>query len=137
MDKKELTAELSVGQQIQLDDLQTLADLGFRSIVCNRPDGEGPDQPTFEQISKAAKAINIEAKYIPVTPGQISQRDAEVFSNTLRELPPPTFAYCRTGFRSKKLRVLNQPDNNALSSLISLLKPVSYTHLTLPTICSV
>ena len=55
MDKKELTAELSVGQQIQLEDLQTLADLGFRSIVCNRPDGEGPDQPTFEQISKAAK----------------------------------------------------------------------------------
>ena len=122
MDTKELTTGLSVGEQITPDDLQTLADAGFRSVICNRPDGESPDQPTFAQISTAAKAINIEAKYLPVVPGKISSQDAENFSNALLELPNPTFAYCRTGFRSKKLWSLNQPAGDGLSSLLSTVK---------------
>ena len=119
MNKKELTAELTVGPQIQPDDLQALADSGFRSIICNRPDGEVSDQPTFAQISTAAKAMNIEAKYLPVVPGKITDQDAENFSAALLELPHPTFAYCRTGFRSEKLWSLGQPNDNALSSLLS------------------
>ena len=43
MDRKELTSELSVGEQINPDDLQILSDSGFRSIICNRPDGESSD----------------------------------------------------------------------------------------------
>jgi len=121
--KEELTADLSVGPQIRLDDLQTLADLGFRSIICNRPDGEAPDQPTFDQISAAASALNIEAKHIPVGLGQVNSHDAEIFNSTLRDLAHPTFAYCQSGFRSKKLWSLSQPNNNALSSrLVSMLK---------------
>ena len=119
MNKKELTAELTVGPQIQPDDLQALADSGFRSIICNRPDGEASDQPTFAQISTAAKAMNIEAKYLPVVPGIITDQDVENFSNALLELPHPTFAYCRTGFRSKKLWSLGQQNDNALSILLS------------------
>jgi len=124
MDKKELTANLSIGEQIQPTDLQALADAGFRSIICNRPDGESPDQPTFAQISSAAKTMNMEAKYLPVVPGKISSQDAENFSNALLELPNPIFAYCRTGFRSKKLWSLNQPGSNGLSSLLSAVKGV-------------
>ena len=60
MNKKELTAEFTVGPQIQPEDLQALAESGFRSIICNRPDGEALDQPTFAQISTAAKAMNID-----------------------------------------------------------------------------
>ena len=119
MDRKELTSELSVGEQINPDDLQILSDSGFRSIICNRPDGESSDQPTFAQFSTAAKAINMEAKYLPVVPGKITSQDVEDFSAALLELPHPTFAYCRTGFRSKKLWSLNQPNNNALLGLLS------------------
>ena len=119
MNKKELTAEFTVGPQIQPEDLQALAESGFRSIICNRPDGEAPDQPTFAQISTAAKAMNIEAKYLPVVPGKITDQDAENFSDALLELPHPTFAYCRTGFRSEKLWSLGQPNDNALLSLLS------------------
>lgn len=119
MNKKELTAKLTVGPQIQPDDLQALADSGFRSIICNRPDGEASDQPTFAQISTAAKVMNIEAKYLPVVPGIITDQDVENFSNALLELPHPTFAYCRTGFRSKKLWSLGQQNDNALSILLS------------------
>ena len=33
--------------QITPDDLAAIAAAGYRSIICNRPDGEGgPDQPT-------------------------------------------------------------------------------------------
>lgn len=122
MNKKELTPGLSVGPQIQPDDMQTLADSGFRSIICNRPDGESPGQPAFEQINSAAKALNIVARHIPVEPGNISTQDVDNFNSALLELPGPTFAYCRTGFRSQKLWSLTQPATNPLSSLIKTVK---------------
>jgi sulfide:quinone oxidoreductase len=43
---------------------------GFRSIICNRPDGEGNDQPTFSEIEEAARAAGLEAYYMPVVPGR-------------------------------------------------------------------
>ena len=30
---------------------------GFRAIICNRPDGEGADQPTFDEIAEAFAAL--------------------------------------------------------------------------------
>lgn len=43
--------------QITVDDVAVLARQGYRSIINNRPDGEGgPSQPTSAQIEAAAKA---------------------------------------------------------------------------------
>ena len=59
MDIKSLTAELSASKQILPEDMQAIKNAGFRAIICNRPDGEGADQPTFEEISKAAQAAGL------------------------------------------------------------------------------
>ncbi|MTD95764.1 hypothetical protein GIW81_15605 [Hyphomicrobium sp. xq] len=42
---KKLTDQISVAPQIKPSELAELAAQGFRSIICNRPDGEGADQP--------------------------------------------------------------------------------------------
>jgi len=69
---KELTEELSVAEQISPSDMAELAAQGFRSVICNRPDGEGSDQPLFAEIAAAATAAGLEARYIPVATGRVT-----------------------------------------------------------------
>ena len=54
MELKRLTDTLSVSPQITVSDLPAIRAAGFRVIICNRPDGEGADQPTFAEIEAAA-----------------------------------------------------------------------------------
>src|SRR3546814_5317061 len=53
---RSLTPALSVSPQIDPADVVALAASGFRSIVCNRPDGEEAGQPTAAAIAAAAAA---------------------------------------------------------------------------------
>jgi sulfide:quinone oxidoreductase len=65
MDIKTLTAELSVAPQIFSADMPAVASAGFRSVVCNRPDGEGSDQPVFSEIERAATGLGLQIRYLP------------------------------------------------------------------------
>ena len=45
----QLNDEYSVAPQIRLEDLQAVSQAGFRTLLINRPDGEGgPEQPTSQ-----------------------------------------------------------------------------------------
>ena len=100
---KNLTDNMSVSPQILPSDLATIKQLGFNSIICNRPDGESADQPNFDLIAKAAKEIGLMAKYVPVVPGQITNADVQMFNQALCEVQGPVLAYCRSGARSEML----------------------------------
>ena len=53
MPAKPITPTLSVSEQVQPQEMAALAAAGFRAVICNRPDGEGADQPTFAEIAAA------------------------------------------------------------------------------------
>jgi sulfide:quinone oxidoreductase len=90
--------------QMTPEDLKEVAKLGFRSIICNRPDCEGgTDQPASEAIRAAAHRLDIEFAYLPVRPDAISDKDVQHFAHLLDNLPAPILAFCRTGNRSTKL----------------------------------
>jgi sulfide:quinone oxidoreductase len=103
MDSKPISETLSVSGQIAADDLAAIRDAGFRAIVCNRPDGEAADQPPFADIAAAARAAGLEARYLPVVSGQLTDEDAAAFRRLMDELPKPVLAYCRSGTRSGQL----------------------------------
>ena len=65
MQINKVTDALSVSPQITAEDVAAIRDAGFRAIICNRPDGEGADQPNFEEIEAAARAAGLEARYLP------------------------------------------------------------------------
>jgi sulfide:quinone oxidoreductase len=108
MNVKPISPILSVSEQIRPRDVATLCAAGFKSIICNRPDGEGPDQPDFSEIEAAAKAAGIAAAYLPVVPSQIRDEDAAAFGSLLDSLPKPVLAFCRTGARSTTLWSLSE-----------------------------
>ena len=126
MERKQLTDMLSIGPQIQPDDVATLKDDGFRAIICNRPDGEGADQPSHEEMARAAEAAGLEFRYLPVTPGIVTDETAEAFGTALGELPGPVFAYCRTGTRSATLWSLSEANRRALPEILGRTKAAGY-----------
>jgi len=109
MSIKTLTPTLSVSPQILPNQVAHLAKSGFKSIICNLPDGEcGPGQPGFDQIAAAAKAAGMTAAYLPIVPGQAGPAEATAFHNLLKRLPTPIIAFCRSGNRSASLWSMSQ-----------------------------
>lgn len=102
MRPKKITDQFSVSGQIKPADIAAVKQLGFRSIIANRPDGEGWGQPRFEEIEKAAADAGLPARYIPISRG-ISESDLQEFAKAFTELPKPVLAYCRSGARSATL----------------------------------
>lgn len=126
MDPKKISDELSVAPQIMPDEVAKLVELGFRSIICNRPDGEAADQPTFEEIEAAAKAAGLQIRYLPIVSGKVRDEDAEDFGKALMELPGPTLAYCRTGTRSTTLWSLSVAKDKPVADILAAAKAAGY-----------
>ena len=104
MNIKQIAPEISVSEQITVEDVARLAESGFKSIICNRPDHEGWGQPAFADIEKAAQQAGITTRYIPVTPGRTDPaRAAAEFAEAMAELPKPVLAFCKSGARSTML----------------------------------
>ena len=60
MDIRQIDDEYSVSGQITPEDLDDIKALGFKSIVCHRPDHESPDQTSFSVIEARAKELGLE-----------------------------------------------------------------------------
>ncbi len=100
MDIRRINDEYSVSGQITVDDLDEIQSMGFKSIVCHRPDHEVPDQPTYADIEAAAKARGIEIMHVPVGREGIGHEQVKAFVDALDELDRPMLGYCRSGARS-------------------------------------
>ncbi|MEM1314457.1 MAG: TIGR01244 family sulfur transferase [Pseudomonadota bacterium] len=126
MDFKTLSEGVSVCGQIAAEDMAAIAAAGYRSIICNRPDGEGADQPTHEEIEAAAEAQGLQTRYLPVTAGMVKDDDADFFAAALCELPGPVLAYCRTGTRSATLWSLSEARRRPLAEILAAAKAAGY-----------
>ncbi len=100
MDSRKLSDRLTVAAQIGVADIAIIKAQGFRAVICNRPDGEAPDQPDFAEIAAAAHAAGLQTRFVPIFPTGISDSDLLSFAEAMQELPAPVLAYCRTGTRS-------------------------------------
>ncbi len=100
---KRLNGMFTISTQIEVNKIEKLHDAGYRAIICNRPDGEGEDQPSFERVAARAKAYGIEVRYIPVALSGASAQDLAAFAKAITEMPKPILAYCRSGTRSATL----------------------------------
>jgi len=99
---RKLDDDFAVAGQIVATDLPKIAEAGFKTIVCARPDHEEPGQPGFAEIEKAARAAGLKAVYIPVS-GMVGEGQLIRMEKALKELPAPMFGYCRSGARAGSL----------------------------------
>jgi uncharacterized protein (TIGR01244 family) len=102
MDIREINDEYSVSGQISVEDLDAIANLGFKSIVCHRPDHEEAGQPDFSAVAARAQELGIETAHVPVGPMGVTLEAVHGMVDALDELPRPMLGYCRSGMRSTK-----------------------------------
>lgn len=99
-DIRQVTDGFSVAPQISPDDVQAIADAGYKTIIANRPDGEGGIfQPRMGAIRKSAEDLGLAFVAIPFS-GAPTPEILERIGAALAEAPAPVLAYCRTGTRS-------------------------------------
>jgi uncharacterized protein (TIGR01244 family) len=103
MEYRPINDDYAVGGQITPAEVAGIKAAGFKSVICNRPDGEQPGQPTAAEIRAAVEAAGLTFRHIPVVSGQITGDDVEKTATALAELEGPVFAYCRSGSRSTNL----------------------------------
>lgn len=100
----ELDKKLSVTGQVNVGDIEKIAAAGYKSIICNRPDGEGGEnQPTSTELENAAESAGLRFAYFPVEIGAVSDEKRAEFSQLLEELPGPVLAFCGSGNRARAL----------------------------------
>ena len=98
------TPDFATASQIEVSDLQEIASQGFKTIICNRPDGEGgPDQPKAEAIKTEAKKLGLDFYHIPFSSGQLTEDLVKEFASAVKSSSGPVLAFCRSGARSTQI----------------------------------
>jgi sulfide:quinone oxidoreductase len=108
MDLRKLSDTVSVAPQLQTEDLAEVARLGFRTVINNRPDGEGMDQPPSAEMEAAARAAGLHYHYQPVISGALGMEDVLGFRALVQAAEGPVLAFCRSGTRCANLWALAQ-----------------------------
>ena len=126
MDIRKLSSEFSVSPQIVADDVAEIAALGFKSVLCNRPDCEALEQTPSVQIAEQAERCGLEFRLIPVSGCNFTDAAVANFLCAIESLPTPILGYCRTGTRSTNLWALALAGKHSPQELISLAKSAGY-----------
>lgn len=108
MQYRQVAPDYAVMGQVTADQMREIAAAGFRSVICNRPDGEDPGQPTAAEIERAATEAGLAFRHIPAVSGQLTHQNVIDQAKALEELEGPVFAYCRSGARSTNLYLMAQ-----------------------------
>lgn len=110
-----LTPKLAVAPQLGPEHMAMAAEQGFKSVICNRPDGEaGPTQPSQDAVGDAARAAGMVFAYLPVGSANHTTDQANDMGALMAQLPAPILAYCRSGNRCIGLIGLSTQQGHAV-----------------------
>jgi uncharacterized protein (TIGR01244 family) len=101
---QQLSPDVCVAGQLDPAAMAWAAQVGFKSVINNRPDYEGgPAQPTHAAMQAAAQAAGLEYVFLPVQGAYQSPEEIARFAQLMHSLPKPILAFCRSGARSGRL----------------------------------
>ncbi|SFC19779.1 TIGR01244 family protein [Marinospirillum celere] len=123
---RQLEADLRTSGQLSVDDIKALAAEGVKSLIFNRPDKEGEDQPETAELKKTAEELGMKWVHQPVISGQITDQQGAEFGKLYAEAPKPVVAFCRTGVRCGCLWALSQKDKKPGKALVEDMKKAGF-----------
>ncbi|MGA0151486.1 MAG: TIGR01244 family sulfur transferase [Luminiphilus sp.] len=120
-----LSDTLSVSAQITVEDVSRLREQGFTVIVCNRPDGEVPDQPTMDDIEAACVAAGMLFIRYPVNAMDFPGPDLPGLGALFDDPAQRVLAYCRTGTRCANLWIASR-DEAGLADAVAVSRGIGF-----------
>ena len=107
-----LSESLSVAAQITPQDVPNIAAQGFTTVVCNRPDGEVPDQASMDEIEAACNEAGLLFVRYPINAMNFPGADLDGLGELFDDPSQSVLAYCRTGTRCANLWVATRSDDD-------------------------
>ncbi len=126
MDTRKLTADLSVAPQIAPDDAAEIAAAGFRTVICNRPDGENPPELHAARLRVALEAQGITFLDLPFDGRTMTPEVIVELREMIATAEAPVLAYCRTGTRCTNAWALGQAGVMDPESIIATASAAGY-----------
>ena len=126
MQINKINQDISVSPQISLQDVSDLKELGFKTIICNRPDNESDDQIDMQSIIDMAQKHGIEFIAQPVVSGAVSDDQVLEFKRAIAGAEKPILAYCRTGTRCSILWALSMAEEMTAKNILEATSQAGY-----------
>lgn len=126
MEIRKLTDSISVSPQVAIEDIKAIAEAGFKTVICNRPNGESDDQPDLALIESECQKHGLIYVSQPVISGNISDQDVEAFDQFLASAQTPIFAFCRTGTRCTMLWGMAEGSRQPSQTIIEIAANAGY-----------
>lgn len=104
MNLQQLNNQVSVSDQMTVDDVQEVVANGVELLVCNRPDGEDEGQTPYHDIQAAAEAAGLEFVLLAFSSYQITNDNRDRLVDLICS-KKKIHLYCRSGARSRRLWV--------------------------------
>lgn len=108
MDVRKITDTYSVSPQIEVSDLAKIAEAGFTTVICNRPDEENPASLQAAVMAAAAKDLGLDFQVLPLTHQTMTPDNISRQKMLIEGSEGPTLAYCASGTRSTIAWALGQ-----------------------------
>jgi uncharacterized protein (TIGR01244 family) len=99
MDIRHIDESYHVSPQITPEDTAALAEAGFSTLICNRPDTEVPPALQAEAMRQAAEAAGLDFHVLPLTHQTMTPDNIAEQARLVAEAKGPVLAYCASGTR--------------------------------------
>lgn len=121
-----LSDDYSVSPQIGVTDVASIAQAGFKSVICNRPDQENPVSRQIEAIKTAVEAAGMDFAENVFDPSSFGPDKIERQAELLAQLPGPVFAYCASGNRCSVVWAFTQAGRVATDRILDATTRAGY-----------
>ncbi|BAY15091.1 hypothetical protein NIES21_09060 [Anabaenopsis circularis NIES-21] len=109
---KKVSENLSTGGQVTPEELQQLAQEGFKSVLNLR----SPDEAGFlNDEQQQAEEAGLEYANIPLKPSQANQELTELAIEKIENLPKPILIHCAAGARAGGIALIATAVNEGLT----------------------
>lgn len=121
-----LSPDYSVAPQIAVPDVATIAEAGFKSVICNRPDQENPETHQIAAIKAEVIAAGLEFAENVFDPSTFGPDKIQRQSELLQELPSPVLAYCASGTRCSIVWAFAHASSMDIDSILTATTSAGY-----------
>jgi uncharacterized protein (TIGR01244 family) len=121
-----ITPEYSVAAQIAVSDVGEIAAAGFKSLICNRPDGE-IESDLYAQVMEAeALKHGLEFTNNPISNSGMTMDNLASQADAISSANGPVFAYCRSGTRCTICWAFINAGHKPISDIVELAASAGY-----------
>ncbi|MBI6628635.1 TIGR01244 family sulfur transferase [Pontibaca salina] len=126
MDIRRITSRYHVAPQLVPENLAAIADAGFKTVICNRPDAEVPQDQQAAAIRAAAQDAGLGFETLELTHQTMTPENVARQRELIDGSDGPVLAYCATGTRCSVVWALGQAETMPVDEILATTARAGY-----------